>query len=124
MTTLGKGICLPLFTTTFLKTEALTAPTLKEISGFDMFRVFLIDWIKPICTIVQRDRGYLYFSPDAEIPQAERGRQWSDLLGGAILLADRLVGRGVMTSISSQNADAGNMFLGWRGGESETWDWT
>lgn len=45
MTTLGKGICLPLFTITFLKTEALTAPTLKEISGFDMFRLFLIDWI-------------------------------------------------------------------------------
>ena len=42
-------------------------------------------------------------------------------LGGAILLADRLVGRGVMTSISSKTATAAVRF---RGGENETWDWT
>ena len=43
----------------FLKTEALTAPTLKVISGFDMFRLFLIDWIEPISTIVQDDGVFI-----------------------------------------------------------------
>jgi hypothetical protein len=38
---------------------ARTAPTLKEISGFDMFRLFLIDWMIPICTIVQDDGVFI-----------------------------------------------------------------
>ena len=59
MTTLGKEIILPLLATRFLKTVARTAPTLKEISGFDMFRLFLIDWMIPICTIVQDDGVFI-----------------------------------------------------------------
>jgi hypothetical protein len=45
----------PFFTMMFLKIEARTAPILKVFSGFDIFRLFLIDWILPISTIVLSD---------------------------------------------------------------------
>jgi len=42
--TFGNVRDLPLLIMMFLKTEALTAPALKVISGFDIFRKFHIDW--------------------------------------------------------------------------------
>jgi len=45
---------------------------------------------------------YLYLSAGAGKSQAERGRQGRDLLGGAILQADRLEGHGMVISISSE----------------------
>ncbi len=56
--------------------------------------------------------GYLYLWADAGNPQAERGRQRSDPFGGAILPAEPLRGRGMVTSISSKTS-MGGVF--WRG---------
>ena len=50
--------------------------------------------------------GYLYLSADAEVSKAESGRPWSDLLGKAISQADRLEGRSVRISISSETPTA------------------
>jgi len=83
ITTFGNGIDWPFFTMTFRNTEALTAPTLKVISGFDIFRLFLIDWLLPICTIV-KTMYYLNLSADADEFKAVRGRLRSDLSKGAI----------------------------------------
>jgi hypothetical protein len=76
-----------------------------------MFRLFQIDWYEPICTI-DKTMGYLYLSADAGNPKAERGRQWSDPLGGAILPADRLAGRGAITSISGEKATPARRLVG------------
>ena len=101
MTTLGNGILWPFRSTVFLNIEALTAPTLKTVSGFDIFRLFLIDWMYQSVRSY-RMMGYLYLSADAGTSQAESGRQESDLLGEATRQADRLEGRGMITSIGSE----------------------
>jgi len=64
--------------------------------------------------------GYLYLLADAGNVQAERGRQWRDLVGGAMLQADLLEGRGTITSIKGTTPTGWVRFWG---GENETWDW-
>ena len=56
-----------------------------------------------------------------EDPRPREVAKEATLLGGAILPADRLVGRGVTISISGTMATAVVRF---RGGTNETWDWT
>jgi hypothetical protein len=78
-----------------LSLTGVGTPAANEIPGVAVFRVFPIDWMEPIRTIV-RDDGVLYLSADAERPVGRERSPMERPYWGSVLSGGPRRGRGTV----------------------------